>query len=181
MKQSRSKSGRFETYSDHELWKIYNELYDKVEDKRGKDNMYSEKFEHYEQFQAEIVMARNAGEKVNVRLVKDIVDAQSYKLTSAQAGALIPALKEASLERAQKRLESEKDLSDSERRYLENVVEKGGVSYSKWQIRSGFGNVDVAMEQISNTYRQLRSEGLNSYAAQDVLKTMYRFRGRNSP
>lgn len=181
MKQSRSKSGKFETYPDRELWQLYNKLYDKAEDKRGKENMYSEKFEHYDQFRAELVMARNAGKKVNVRLVKDIVDAQSYKLTSAQAGALIPALKEASLERAQKRLTSEKNLLDSERRYLENVVKKGGVSYNIWQIRSGFGNVDVSMEQVSNTYRQLRSEGLNSYAAQDVLKAMYHFRGRNSP
>lgn len=181
MKQSRSKSGKFTTYSDRELWSVYNDLYDKAEAKRGKENMHSEKFEHYEQFQAQLVIARNEGEKVNVGLVKEIVDAQSYKLTAAQATSLMPALKEASLERAQRRLESEEDLSDKERRYLESVVEKGGVSYSKWQIRSGFGNVDLAMAEISNTYRQLRSDGLSSYAAQDVLKTMYRFRGRNSP
>lgn len=180
MKQSRY-NGRFQAYNDNELWEIYNEAYNKEAEKPG--GMHQTRFASKSEFVGELVMARNEGIKVNASYVRAVAKSQKYKLSTAQARALQPALKIASVEAAERKLKESDKLSKGEITYLKRVIKEGGVNYTTHQIQSGFGHVGASLQEISSTYHELRTGDMafNPETAAELLKQKYQFRSPDSP
>lgn len=188
MKQPRSKGGQFQPHTREQLWQIYSETYDAEADKPG--GMYRTKFTK-QQFMADLVMYRNEGTKVDAAFYRKVAKSQKHRLSEAQAKALQPALRIASLDIAKRKLaehealkkDDPKRLSSREVQYFKNIIEKGGAKYNVHQIQSGFGKVGAAFQEISKTYHELREGDMmyNAETATQLLKQKYQFRSPDSP
>jgi hypothetical protein len=161
VKQSRSESGQFKGYSDKELYELFKSEYARSEAKlesRG-DEMYAPAFKNFREFEANIIAARNDGEKVGAKFVRDLVADMEYAVTrrSAQAQAKVF------------RQQLQEDPA-----FAEATGRKG---ISSWEFRQGAkGNksVEAFYDLISGEYYYLRSIGLTGKQAQaQISRSMF--------
>lgn len=161
MKQSRSESGQFKGYSDKELYELFKSEYARSEAKlesRG-DEMYAPAFKNFREFEANIIAARNDGEKVGAKFVRDLVADMEYAITrrSAQAQAM-----------------AYRKLLKEDPAFAEATGRKG---ISSWEFRQGLKDnesLEPFFEMISSEYYYLRSIGLSGKEARkEISRSMF--------
>lgn len=161
MKQSRSESGKFKPYSDRELYELFQSEYERSEAKleRRGDEMYAPKFKNFQEFEANIIAARNDGEKVNAKFVRDLVSDMEYAVTRRQAQAQAKAFRR---------------LLEEDPEFKETTGRKG---ISSWEFRQGSESnesVEAFYNLVSGEYYYLRSIGLSGKQAQaQISRSMF--------
>lgn len=156
MKQSRSESGKFKAYNDRELYELFQNEYARSEAKleaRG-DEMYAPKFKNFQEFEANIIAARNDGEKVNAKFVRDLVADMEYAVTRRAAQAQAQAFR--------KQLKEDPAFAEA----------TGRKGISSWEFRQGAeGNesVEAFYNLVSSEYYYLRSIGLSGKEARSQI------------
>lgn len=156
MIQSRSKSGKFMAYSDRELYELFKREYERSEAKleRRGDEMYAPEFKNFQEFEANIIAARNDGEKVNAKFVRDLVSDMEYAVTRRQAQAQAKAFRQ---------------LLEEDPEFEKTTGRKG---ISSWEFRQGAESnesVEAFYNLVSGEYYYLRSIGLSGKEAQSQI------------
>lgn len=159
MKQSRSKTGQFTGYSDAELYERYTEGYEKSEQKlkgRG-DKMAVDKLNR-EEFNAQIVAARNDGQKVGTKFVDDLVADSEYLISRRSAQASAKAFREYAKAHPE-------------------FAEMYGTKIQSWEFRQGLGKSERAQgwfEEVTEVYHLFRDIGYSGKKARkEVSHLMY--------
>lgn len=161
MKQSRSESGQFKGYSDRELYELFKNEYARSESKleaRG-DEMYAPAFKNFQEFEANIIAARNDGEKVGAKFVRDLVSDMEYAVTRRAAQAQAQAFR--------KQLKEDPAFAEA----------TGRKGISSWEFRQGAErneSVESFYNLVSGEYYYLRSIGLTGKQAQaEISRSMF--------
>lgn len=159
MKQSRSKLGQFVGLTIDELYDRYTEKYEKSEQKlkdRG-DKMAVDKLNR-EEFNAQIVAARNDGQKVGAKFVDDMVADSEYLISRRSAQASAKAFREYA--------KAHPEFADMY-----------GNKIQSWEFRQGLGKSERAQgwfEEVSEVYHLMRDVGYSGKEARKkISRLMY--------
>lgn len=154
MKQSRSKTGQFTGYSDAELYERYSEKYELSKQKleHRDDKMAVDKLNR-EEFNAQIVAARNDGQKVGAKFIDDMVADSEYLISRRSAQASAKAFRE---------------YAKAHPEFAEMYGEK----IQSWEFRQGLNKSERAQgwfEEVSETYHLMRSIGYSGKKAREEI------------
>lgn len=154
MKQSRSKTGQFTGYTNNELYDRYSEKYELSKQKlkgRG-DKMAVDKLNR-EEFNAQIVAARNDGQKVGAKFVDDMVADSEYLISRRSAQANAKAF------RAYAKAHPE-------------FAEMYGDKIQSWEFRQGINKSERAQgwfEEVSDVYDLMRTIGYSGKKSREEI------------
>ena len=161
---NRSSSGRFRSLTVEERYDQYVEEHNAMESElRSMGRTPHVDLMSMNEFKAHYVGAKNQAEesgqdlKLDLKYIRDVVDAEKYKMTKAQAKGLQKVI--------------QRETRDSDRPFGKRVTYE--------EIRSGefkdeeYDYREIAYERLSQEYRELKAKGNSGKAAREEIARRY--------